>query len=402
MIDDKIFSPGRNIPGGPRMSILKCWKTLPGSERVDEREYFLGWQTALPGEAKRVWHLVERLGSAEGAWKASEKQLVAVGGFTPEGARELILRRRGINPEAMMALLDKKGIRFLHFNAPGYPEALKNIFDPPPGIFIRGETTQEDSQAVAMVGSRKATRYGLASAAKLAGELAGAGVTVVSGMARGIDTAAHRGALESGGRTVAVLGCGLDVVYPRENSGLMEEIALRGALISEFPPGTGPQAWHFPVRNRIISGISRGVVVVEAASRSGALITADFALDQGREVMAVPGNINSELSRGANRLIRQGARPVESAGDILEDLGLERLFDPGESAPQAAGLNPEEEAVRRLIAAGPATLDEIIDRSGLPAQKVLVALTFLEMKGIARQLPGRVYTAASRRQPPVF
>lgn len=364
---------------------------------MDEREYFLSWQVALPGAAKRIWHLVERFGSPEDAWKATEKQLAATGGFTPEGARELVLRRRGINPEAVTALLEKKGIAFVHYGSPGYPEMLKNIPDPPPGLFIRGKITASDDQAIAVVGSRKATRYGLTVAAKLAGELAGAGVTVVSGMARGIDTAAHRGALAAGGRTIAVLGCGVDVVYPRENAGLMEEISLSGAVVSEFPLQEKPESWHFPVRNRIISGLSMGVVVVEAAARSGALITADFALDQGRDVMAVPGNITSELSRGTNRLIRQGAKPVEDAGDILEEMGLERLFRVDDRKDPVVNLSPEEKAVSNIISSEPVTLDELVDRSGLPAQKVLVALTFLEMKGSVRQLPGRLYIAGGHR-----
>lgn len=367
---------------------------------VGERGYFLGWQITLPGQAKRLWHLIERFGSAQNAWKASEKDLVTIGGFSAGDARELVLRRRGVNPEAEIFMLEKKGISFLNYGHPEYPEMLKHIFDPPPGLFIRGRITEDDSRAVAVVGSRKATRYGITMAAKLAGDLAAAGVTVISGMARGIDTAAHRGALAAGGRTIAVLGCGPDVAYPSENAGLMEEIAGSGALISEFPPGMRPEAWHFPVRNRIISGLSRGVAVVEAASRSGALITADFALDQGRDVMAVPGNVTSELSRGPNRLIRQGAKPVECAGDILEDLGLERLFRVEDREAPVVSLSPEEEAVKRLIEAEPLTLDGLVDRSGLPAQKVLASLTFLEMKGFARQLPGRIYTAALRR--PVF
>ncbi|MCL6478127.1 MAG: DNA-processing protein DprA [Peptococcaceae bacterium] len=364
---------------------------------MEDREYFLGWQLLLPGAAKRVWHLVERFGSPGAAWQATEKQLVEVGGFTAEGAHELVLRRRVISLEAGMALLEKKGIGFLYYGGPGYPEILKNIFDPPPGLFIKGEIIACDSQAVAMVGSRKATRYGITVATRLAGELARAGVTVVSGMARGIDSAAHRGALTAGGRTIAVLGCGVDVVYPRENARLMEEIALSGAVVSEFPPGSRPEAWHFPVRNRIISGLSAGVVIVEAAARSGALITADFALDQGRDVMAVPGNVTSDLSRGPNRLIRQGAKPVESAGDILEELGLERLFRAEEQEGPGVNLSPEEEAVSRLLDFEPVTLDSLVDRSGLPAQKVLVALTFLEMKGLTRQLPGKLYIADNRR-----
>ncbi|MHB8916902.1 MAG: DNA-processing protein DprA [Desulfocucumaceae bacterium] len=369
---------------------------------MDDREYLLGWQMVLPGAAKRVWHLVDRFGSAGYAWKATEKQLVSTGGFTPEGAHDMVLRRRGVNPEAVLALLEKKGISFLHYGSPDYPDALTHIFDPPPGLFIRGSITAQDTQAVAIVGSRKATRYGYTVASRLAGELAGAGVTVVSGMARGIDTAAHRGALAAGGRTIAVLGCGVDVAYPRDNTGLKEEIALSGAVVSEFPLESAPESWHFPIRNRIISGLSGGVVVVEAAQRSGALITADFALDQGRDVMAVPGNITSDLSRGPNRLIKQGAKPVESAGDILEELGMERLFRLEDLEAPAVSLSPEENALSKLISLEPLALDELVDRSGLPAQKVLVALTFLEMKGVARQLPGRLYTTSGRQRMACF
>ncbi|MFZ5646334.1 MAG: DNA-processing protein DprA [Bacillota bacterium] len=366
---------------------------------MEEKEFFLGWQMLMPGAAKRIWHIIDRFGSPAEAWKSSEKQLTLTGGFTAEGARELVLRRRGINPEAELLLIEKKGVRYIHYVDSAYPEALKNIFDPPPGIFVRGNISFE-GPAVAVVGSRKATRYGLSVAEKLAGDLALAGVTVVSGMARGIDTAAHRGALAAGAPTVAVLGCGVDVVYPKENSRLMEDIAVNGAVVSEFPLGMMPQPWHFPVRNRIISGLSGGVVIVEAAERSGALITADFALDQGRDVFAVPGNITSELSRGPNRLIRQGATPVENAGDILEVMGLERLFrveEPRREDSRAAPgikLSPEEEMVRKLLSIDPSTLDRLVDGSGLSAQKVLAALTFLEMKGLARQLPGKLYILA--------
>ncbi|MFZ5596134.1 MAG: DNA-processing protein DprA [Bacillota bacterium] len=361
---------------------------------VEDREFFLGWQVLLPGGAKRIWHIVERFGSPGEAWKATEKQLVEVGGFSPDGARELSLRRRGINPRAEMALLEKNGVKYCYIGDPCYPEPLKRIFDPPPGLFVRGSVDGLWPPAVALVGSRKATRYGLATAGKLAGDLALAGVAVVSGMARGIDTAAHRGALDAGGKTVAVLGCGVDVAYPAENRRLMEEIERSGAVVSEFPLRATPQPWHFPVRNRIISGLSLGVVVVEAAERSGALITADFALDQGREVMAVPGNITSAVSRGPNRLIAQGARLVEGAEDILEELGLGRLFKVDRPEQPAVKVSPEEAAVKNSLSAEPSNLDQLVERTGLPAQRVLAALTFLELKGLARQLPGRLYAAA--------
>ena len=205
------------------------------------------------------------------------------------------------------------------FLAEDYPKVLLEIPDPPPYLYVKGELRGSET-AVAVVGSRRASTYGMLTTTRLATELAAHGVTVVSGMARGVDTAAHRGALSGGGRTIGVLGCGIDVVYPPENRKLFEEMAEKGALVSEFPLGTLPLAENFPRRNRIISGMSRGVLVVEAMENSGSLITAQFALDQGREVFAIPGNINTSSSRGANRLIKQGAKLVESVDDILEEL----------------------------------------------------------------------------------
>lgn len=348
----------------------------------------------MPGAAKRLWYLFERFGTPGKAWNATEKHLVTMGGFTPDGAKEVVIRRRAVNPEAEMAYLEKKGVNYVCFADPDYPEMLKTIFDPPVGLFVKGNLTDHAKNSVAIVGSRKATRYGLSVAEKLAGALSEAGVIIVSGMARGIDTAAHRGALVAGGKTVAVLGCGVDVAYPRENARLMEEIAISGAVISEFPLQAVPQPWHFPVRNRIVSGLSGGVVIVECAEKSGALITADFALEQGREVMAVPGNITSEMSRGPNLLIRQGARPVENAADVLEELGFDRLFKVSGVEKPASRLSSEEESVRKVLTFDPATLDQIVEHSGLAAQRVLAALTFLELKGFARQLPGKLYVSA--------
>lgn len=362
---------------------------------MGEKEYSLGWQVLLPGAAKRIWHLIDCFGSPGEAWRASERQLTSLGGFTAAHARELVRRRGAVEPAKELEKFFGLGIDFINFEDPRYPELLKNIFDPPLGIFVRGKLIDIDQKAVAIVGSRKPTPYGLAVAERLGAGLAGAGVVVVSGMARGVDTAAHRGALGAGGRTVAVLGCGVDVVYPRENKKLMEEICGRGAVISEFPPGSPPEAWHFPVRNRIISGLTRGVVVVEAAEQSGALITADMALEQGRDVMAVPGNISSPMSCGPNRLIKQGAKLVEGPDDILDELGFNRLFNEGENRGVAPPrLTSEEKAVMSVMNHHPASLDQVVGRSGLSAQQVLAALMFLELKGLVRQLPGKNYAAA--------
>jgi DNA processing protein len=229
-------------------------------------------------------------------------------------------------------------------------------------------------------------------ARQLGHDLARAGVTVVSGMARGIDTAAHQGALQAGGYTIAVLGCGVDVVYPRENKKVMQDIAATGAVISEFPPGSAPDAWHFPVRNRIISGLSRCVAVIEAAERSGALITADVALEQGRDVLAVPGNVSSRLSKGTNGLIKQGAKLVEDASDILEELGLYTLFPVKDNMEeQNVKLSATEEKIFNIIYSEPMHLDEIIAQSHVPPGEVLSLLMYLEMKGVVKQLPGKMF-----------
>jgi DNA processing protein len=269
---------------------------------------------------------------------------------------------------------------------------LSAIYDPPPVIFYKGQIKAADKLSIAIVGTRKPSPYGLVVAEKLAKDLSVLGITIISGMARGIDSAAHRGALAEGGRTIAVLGCGPDVVYPKENKKLMDEIINNGAVASEFPPGTQPEAWRFPARNRIISGLSQATLVVEAAERSGALITAGFALEQGRDVMAVPGNVVNPLSRGPHLLIKQGARLVEGAGDVLDELGMEKLFH-----AQASDVNSkmkmscEEETLYGLLSLEPASLDELITGSGLLPQKVMAALMYLEIKGLTWQLPGKFY-----------
>jgi DNA processing protein len=263
---------------------------------------------------------------------------------------------------------------------------------------MKGTLLPADKLAVAIVGSRKPSPYGLLVAEKLAKDLAAVGITVISGMARGIDTAGHKGALAGSGRTVAVLGCGPDVIYPRENKRLMENIAENGAVISEYPLETAPEPWHFPARNRIISGLSLGTVVVEAAEKSGALITADFALEQGRDVMAVPGSIASALSRGPHRLIRQGARLVEGAGDIIDELGLEKIFPvPEEDSGGKVKMSAEEEALYGLLSLEPVHLDDLIERTGLSPQKAMAALMYLEIKGLARQMPGKLYVRTGWR-----
>jgi DNA processing protein len=360
---------------------------------MQEKAFWLGWQMLLPGQSKRIWHLVERFGSPKTAWEASANELIKTGGCSVEFAHNLDKKKKDIEPEAEMTRLDKKGIGYITYREPSYPEPLKNIFDPPPGLFYKGNLISQDSPAVALVGSRRATHYGKTVAEKIAEELAESGLTVVSGLARGIDSSAHRGALKAGGRTIAVLGNGVDVVYPRENQSLQNDVSLSGAVISEYPLGSPPEAWHFPVRNRIISGLSRAVVVIEASERSGALITADCALEQGREVLALPGNINSPMSKGTNRLIKQGACLCEKVEDIFEEIGFGSLFRNSETKTKTLPkMSRDEENIYHLLIGNTVDLDVIIDQSGLSAQEVLSALMFLELKGLVRQLPGRLYT----------
>ena len=280
----------------------------------------------------------------------------------------------------------------------GYPAWLRTISSPPDVLYCDGQIEPRDRRAVAIVGSRRATPYGLRVTETLARELSGAGFTIVSGLARGIDAAAHRAALEAGGRTIAVLGCGLDITYPPEHGRLREEIAASGAVLTEFPAGTPPKPSHFPQRNRIISGLSLGVVVVEAAEDSGSLITARFALEQGREVFAVPGSLEAPLSRGPHGLIKQGAKLVETADDIIEELfpQLDKATVPTQQpmpfkAMEPPDLSPEEHRVWEQMSRDPLHLDDLTERSGLTPAGVAGILLGLELKAVVRQLPGQRY-----------
>ncbi|MBM7854413.1 DNA processing protein [Desulfohalotomaculum tongense] len=365
---------------------------------MDRRFYWLGWQLLLPGVGKRVWQIINYFGGPQNAWQAGEAELLEVPGITPVMAGGLVWRRSKINFEQELEQLHKQRINFITYEDENYPQLLKEIFDPPPVLFVRGSLDKLD-YSVALVGTRRATAYGRTAAQRLAAELAEYNVAVVSGMARGIDSAAHRGALSAGGVTVAVLGCGLDVVYPPENGRLMDEIIQNGAVISEFPLGSPPEAWHFPSRNRIISGLSKVVVVVEAAEKSGALITADLALEQGREVMAVPGSIYSKMSKGPLGLLKQGARPVTGAADILNELGLEELFnDVQDRGRHKFKLSPAEQKVYEMLRGDPLHLEELIQRLNFPSQEIMAALMFLEVKGLIKKMPGRMYAAVDSGQ----
>lgn len=272
---------------------------------------------------------------------------------------------------------------------PGFPPALERIFDPPTVLYVRGMLIPQDAVAVAVVGTRRPTEYGMIVAARLAAGLAACGVTVVSGLARGIDGAAHQGALDAGGRTIAVLGCGPDLVYPPEHRRLMDGIIGHGAVVSEFPPGTPPRKPQFPQRNRIISGLSLGVVVVEGDDTSGALITADAALEQGREVFAVPGRITDRASRAPNGLLAQGAKLVARVEDVLEELALP--IPPHRPAAAPPALVGDEAAVFAVLRDEPQHLDRLAMRCTMPVARVSRALVVLECRGLITALPGARY-----------
>jgi DNA processing protein len=282
------------------------------------------------------------------------------------------------------------GVSIITADSPDYPERLRNTPDPPLFLYVKGNLDQGDS--IAVVGTRKPTAYGMSVAKRIAAELAEAGLTIVSGLARGIDTQAHRGALKAKGRTIAVLGSGIDVAYPPENRELMREITQAGAVVSENPFGTQPEAGYFPARNRIISGLSRGTVIVEAAVDSGSLITAQYALEQNRKLFAIPGNIASPNSRGTHSLIRQGALLVEGGSDILRELGVATSCGERKQVRRSLPvLDTDEQAVLRCIQNDPKHIDRIMKESGLTAGKLSAVLITLELKGLVSQVPGKQY-----------
>ena len=283
------------------------------------------------------------------------------------------------------------GLTVLPWDDPAYPAALATIPDPPPVLWARGCVDALAGPAVAIVGSRAGSEYALAVAERLAADLAAYGVAVVSGLARGVDAAAHRGALAGRGVTIAVLGSGADVMYPPEHDGLAREIAARGVVISELVPGTPPQPYLFPLRNRIISGLVRAVVVIEAGDKSGSLITARCALEQGRDVLAVPGNVLSGRNRGAHALLRDGAKIVESADDILEELGMSRRGEPARAAASA-----EDPVLARLTPGEPLDLDALAERSGLAPARLLPRLFALELEGLVRRVGGGRFVRIDR------
>jgi DNA processing protein len=342
-----------------------------------------------------IKRLLDRFKTPEAVFHAPLKDVLKIEGLGEKVTREI---QKGPFENAVkreLSLLEKAGGKIVTLKDDAYPRRLKDIYDPPALLYVRGELKGEDELAVAIVGSRKTSPYGRWFTEKIGQDLANHGVTIVSGMARGIDSVAHQGALQGGGRTIAVLGCGIDVIYPSENRNLFYQIVEHGAVLSEFPMGSPPEGGHFPRRNRIISGLSIGVVIVQASAGSGSLITAGYALEQGREVFAVPGNVGAEGSRGTNQLIKDGAKLVESSEDILEEI-LPQWKREGEAVqkaePPGPDLGKEEKVLYELLEETPLHIDAIIRESRFDPGKVSSLLLNLELKGLISQWPGKCFS----------
>ncbi len=373
----------------------------------DDLRYWVGFSLARGIGPVRLRTLIEIFGSVEAAWKASEAALRSAK-LNDRVIDSLLQIRHQHDLDAVLARVEREGVRVLTWESPDYPVLLAQLTDAPPVLYVRGAITPADEWAVAMVGTRKATVYGREVARRLAEELGRSGVTVVSGLARGIDGIAHKAAIEAGGRSIAVLGSGVDQVYPPEHRRLAEAIADNGAILSDYPLGTKPEAQNFPPRNRIISGLSLGTIVVEAGLHSGALITADFALDQGREVFAVPGSILSPGSSGCNRLLRDGAHVLTEVRDVLEVLHLGQVLEK-QAARMVLPETPTEATLFAHLTEEPCHLDELSRQSGMPVETVSSTLVMMELKGMVRQVgalqyvrafePGTVYEAEPSGQP---
>jgi DNA processing protein len=359
---------------------------------VGERNYWIGFSMVRGIGPVGVRRLREGFGSLEKAWHANAAELRAVG-LNRRAAHNLIEARSRIDLDAEMARLDRQGVAALTWEDPDYPPRLLEIHTAPPVLYVRGSLDVADEWAVAIVGTRRVSAYGRQVTYRLASELAANRVTIVSGLARGIDGEAHRAALEAGGRTIAVLASGLDIIYPPEHRQLAKDIVQSGALVSELPLGTRPEAGNFPARNRIISGLSLGVLVTEAGERSGALITVEHASEQGRDVFAVPGNITAGGSKGVNRLLQEGAKTVLSAQDILDELNLARVTGYVE-ARETLSVTGVEAAVLAELSEEPQHVDEIRERCDLPIAEVSSTLAMLELKGMVRQVGSMIYVRA--------
>lgn len=337
--------------------------------------------------------LLEYFDNISDIWKVTNEEILSLKGIRKSVKQRIISNREGFPLEKVLKKIEKGDIKVITVLDEEYPNRLRYIYDNPMVLYYKGKFLETDKLSLGMVGSRKATSYGKWVSQKIANELAQLGVTVISGMARGIDTQAHIGALKGNGRTIAILGSGLDVIYPKNNKRLYNEICECGAVVSEFPLGTKPFASNFPQRNRIISGLSLGVLVVEATEKSGSLITVEHAMEQGKEVFAIPGNINSIFSRGTNELIKDGAKVVMDIEDILEEINEfnEHISSTEKERVDYSQLSSIEIKILKCIEKEPTHCDNIVYMTGLDISTVSSTLTILELKGVAEELPGRIY-----------
>ena len=362
---------------------------------ADTLRYWIGF-SKVPGIGPaRLRALLDYYGDIEIAWQANPGELRAMG-LDKRSVENLVRTRTNIELDLELDKLDKLGVTVLTWESQAYPKLLKTIYNPPATLYIRGALTAEDDWAIAVVGTRRATVYGKECTRVLVRDLIGNKLTIVSGLAYGIDTEAHKTAVAANGRTIAVLGCGVDVIYPAENRKLSQAIIENGALVSEYPLGTKPESGNFPYRNRIISGLSLGTLIVEGAIQSGARITADNALEQGREVFAVPGPILSKSSAGPNHLIQNGAKLVTQVNDILEELNLTMMIQQTE-ARAIIPDNDVEASLLEQLSSEPIHIDDLGQATKLSAADIASALTLMELKGMVRQVGGMNYVIAREK-----
>lgn len=357
----------------------------------DIKKYWIGFNLVKGIGAVRFQALLDNFGDARMAWQAPA-QALREAGLGPKILGNLIKLRAQVSLDHIWENILAQGITVLTWDDEAYPRRLKEIDQPPPVLYLLGELLPQDEWAVAIVGTRRFTNYGRQVAEEITACLAHNGVTVISGLARGVDAVAHQACINAGGRTLAVLGSGVDRIYPAEHRRLAERIMGQGALVSDYAPGTAPDAGNFPPRNRIISGLAMAVVVVEAGKDSGALITAEFAVDQGREVFAVPGNITAPQSQGTNRLIQQGAHPLLDPQDVLEILNLTMVTE-HQAARIVLPSDATEAKLFQVLSSQPLHVDEIRAQTNLPIEKVSAALALMELKGMVRQVGGMHYVA---------
>ncbi|MFC2019457.1 DNA-processing protein DprA [Chloroflexota bacterium] len=358
----------------------------------EEIKYWVGFNL-IPGIGRvRFAQLENHFGRLETAWQADAAELKQAG--LDKGAlRAITTHRAKISLDEELEKLDRHGVKVLTYRDPDYPARLKEIYDYPPLIYVRGAILPGDEWALAVVGTRRASVYGRQVTEEIVRDLAHSKITTVSGLARGIDTVAHQSALDAGGRTIAVFGCGLDIVYPSDNANLARRILEEGALISEYPLGSRPRPENFPRRNRIMSGLSLGVLVVEAGESSGAMITANLALEQNREVFAVPGSILSPASKGTNRLIQEGAKMVRDFSDIVQELNLTAVAQQIEMKEVIPSSETESRLLKQL-GAEPTHIDEVCRSSQLPMPTVSSTLAMMELKGLVKQVGTMSYVLA--------